>query len=351
MVVAVVFSASSACDFETPEPPREYAPLPPEVEGPPEAERVIVPPDRRAGGVGVSHSRVVPSAVFDDAYASSATVRARRVVYRVTLRLPGLIGVAHPSIPTPRAELVVDVTEDRIRARFAGTGWPLFSEAEVRIRSDFPGSYVFDHHGGRPLSSGRLRTWFIGDPNGEGTTTTRVRPASPEEQVGAGLLICRLLAEWSGQSPPSLLRRCGGGGAPEEFAVGMWVGRRTADVSIPLPRAALRADHVRHPTSEPRRPSQQLFMSQALIRRIEPYRPLLVGLGAEASSSLMLENSESTRLIVAIEGVPLAWLPPGGQLEVRGISPGVYRFAAIQPMGSLALRYRLATVPGLLRVP
>ena len=348
--VAVALWVLGACDPAPQTANHEHAPLPPAIEGPPSVERVIGQPGVVAAGTRESGFTVVPSALLDDGYASSAIVRARRVVYRVTFRPSGLIGEAHPSIPIARAELVVDVTEERVRARFVGTGWPLLSGAEVRIRHDLPGSYIFDQRGGRPLSSGKLRSWFIGDPSGSGSTPVRVQPASPEEQVGAGLLICRLLAEWSGQRPATLRRRCGLGGAPESFSVGMWVGRRTADVSIPLARAALRADHMRHPRLDSRRQRTQLFMSEAVVQRIEPHRPLAVS-GIESTPSLVLNNGASTRLIFTIEGVPFAWVLPGASLEVQGIRPGVYRFAALMPMGALALRYRLAAVPGQLSVP
>jgi len=271
-------------------------------------------------------------------------------VYRVTLRPVGLIGEAPPSIPSPRAELVVDVTDERLRARFTGAGWPLSSEAEVRIREDLPGVYLFDHRGGRPLAEGQLRDWFIGDAVRRESINVRVSPAPSEEQVGAGRLICRLLAEWSGQPVNHLMRRCGVGGAPSGFRVGVWIGRRTADVSIRLGRSALRADHHQRPSLATRTERHQRLTSEAIIRRIEPHRPL-PSEDIDEADPLVLTNDEPTRLIFTVEGVPLAWIPAGTSLQLRGMRSGIYRFAALRPMGSIALRYRLVAVPGQLRVP
>jgi hypothetical protein len=294
--------------------------------------------------------RIVPAAIEDREHDSSDMVWARRIVYRVTVDPPALIGAAPSSTPSPRAELVADVTEDRIRGRFIGAGWPLEVESEVRIRRDLPGSYIFDHRGGRPLSAGQLRTWFIGDPEAQGTTPLRVAAARPEEQDGAGLLICRLVAEWAGQSPGPYITRCGAGGAPARFRVGIWNGRRTADVAVRLARSALRADHHDAPTRAVTRRDGHVYLSRRVAARILPHRGFSEDIDSDETRFEII-NQESVRIIVAVEGAPLAWVQPGGSVSVEGLRPGVYRFGALRPMGSIALRYRLTSVPGELTIP
>ncbi|MEM1415550.1 MAG: hypothetical protein AAGH15_11645, partial [Myxococcota bacterium] len=202
------------------DPPPVYDPQPPEA-----------PPPAR---------RIVEAFRYDREYARDRPVAARRMVYRVTLGVPKSLGGGHDSIARPAAELAIDVSENRLRARFQGGAWPVPEGSEVRLRADAPGSYVFDDEGGRPFAPGQLANWFEGGPL---RFSPRLYVRSPEAQSGPGRLICRLLAEWVNGSPDVVGRRCGRGGSPPFFRVGLWRAERTADVAVSLPARMLRADH------------------------------------------------------------------------------------------------------------
>lgn len=310
-------------------PARAYAPQ--GIESPPEPERTIQ-----------------PAAHEDDGWTSPEPVEARRLVYRVTLRVPGVLGVAPATIPAPAAELFVDVSAERLRARFAGPGWPVEAGSEVRLRSDFPGTYVFDAAGGRPVPPGELPRWFQGGPVTHAQLpAVGLRAAPPGETAGPGDLICALLAEWSGQDRANLLRRCSRG-APAKFRLGPWRAERTADVPVQLPRHALRADHV-----DPPRPltdvDSRAFMAPDLLSRLEPgriRRSADEGPPQDApSEGIRVVNGGRARVVITAHGVPIGWVEPGATGHFVGLRPGPHLIAGMRPLGNLGWRPREVRLP------
>ncbi|MEM6959509.1 MAG: hypothetical protein AAF645_27745 [Myxococcota bacterium] len=318
---------------------------PAQVETPVEA--VYAPQPREASAP--ERWRVIPAFREDPDYAQGPEVEARRVVYRVTLRVPRNLGAGHASIPPLSAELVFDVSALRLRARFVGPGWPVADGSEVRIRRDEPGTYVFDGEGGRPLGPGQLAQWFEG---GSLRRDASLRVSSPREgaDVGPGDLLCRFIAEWSRTSPSALERRCGEGGTPPSFRVGLWRAVRTADVPMTLPRAALRADHFGPPA--PMAFSEaQLFLTEAQLMRLRRLR----GIRQEASegaptSGFVVENRSRARMIVTIGGTPTAWINVGETLAIP-VPNGAYPIGAMRPLGLQTAQKRARVAPDLVRLP
>ncbi len=340
---------------ESREPPLQAPPLPPEPQIPlaaPTPEEVVAPvpglpsretePDRAR--------RIQPAFAADDEYARGTPESARRLVYRVTLRVPRSLGVADPSVPSPAAELYVDVSRDRLRARFAGGGWSLPPGAEVRLRRDEPGVYVFHGPDGRPLGPGQLAQWFEG---GRTRFEPRYRINTPpsREQSGPGDLLCRLVAEWTNSPPDTLARRCGEGGAPPSMRVGLWRMERTADVAVEVPREALRADH-----EDPPRPSAQVahraFLSPELMARISPRRgPTPEPADDAPGEGLIITNRGRARMIVTVGGTPVGWVDRGATAHFVGLRPGTYQVGAMRPFGLQTAARRPVVVPGRINLP
>ncbi len=291
-------------------------------------------------------SRIAPAAARDVAFDSDEPMLVRRYVYRVRLAIPSALGAAL-ELATPSAELYVDTSRERARARFVGASWPLDAGAEVRLRGDSRGAYLFDGEGGRPLLPGELGAWFEGGPRRPGPgLSVRRDPTRPTDEAGA--LVCAFLAEWFGEDRGSVLRRCDDH-APIAFRVGLWRAERTADLLVELPRRALRADELAPPPPIERTTSRALFEPSALAR-IAP-RPPRAEEEPEATSPLApsegldFVNEGSTRVIVTVEGVPIGWVGPHASGSFRGLRPGRFEVGALRPMGSIALRPRLVSVP------
>ena len=334
---------------------RELTPpsLPPPDEepelAPPSVEEVYAPTKVSAGADAIEQ-HIVPAFSDDGDYANEEPELARRLVYRVALRVPANLGVASETVPRPSGELYIDVSRDRLRARFSGAGWPVPAGSEVRLRRDEPGVYLFDGEGGRPLGPGQLAQWFEGgrlrfEPS------HRVRPPPNEEQLGPGDLTCRLIAEWLNASVDALSRRCGDGGSPPDFRVGLWLAERTADVGVQLPRSALRADHVDPPPPVPRSDSRA-FLTPDLMRRIRrdpgPRPPPAEDAPGEG---IRLTNRGHARMIVTVQGTPVGWVDRGATAHFVGLEPGTYRVGAMRPFGLQYAGLQPVTVPGHLLLP
>lgn len=290
--------------------------------------------------------------VTDEAYAAGPPVLAQRMVYRMTFRVPANQGIPERAIPGLVAELYVDVDRDRLRARFAGTGWPVDPGSEVRLRADQPGVYVFDGDGGRSLGPGQLAHWFEGG-RPRRSPGFRIKSPPAEEQVGAGPLLCRFLAEWAAAAPDALARRCGEGGSPPSFRVGLWRGERTADVTVRLPRQELRADHL-SPPPPMRARSTHAFLSDEVLSRLpqERRRDLEEDRAAfVAEAGLWVTNQASNRIIVTVRGSPIGWADAHETVHFPSVRPGVYRVGAVRPFGLQAARARAMQVPGGIRLP
>jgi hypothetical protein len=297
---------------------------------------------------------VAPAAATDHTYDSDEPVAARRYVYRVRLAIPSALG-DDADLATPAAELFIDVSGERVRARFVGQGWPVDTGAEVRLRGDSPGAYVFDGAGGRPLLPGELGAWFEGGERRPGPGLgVRRDPTMPTGEA-TGALVCALLAEWAGEARDGVARRCDGR-APIGFRVGLWRAERTADIQVELPRRSLRADEVDPPERVPALASRA-FLEPASLSRIEPRAPRGEELEARDPDAppegLLFVNQSSTRVIVVVQGVPVGWVAPLSDGYFVGLRPGPHDVGALRPMGSIALRPRLLEVPArtVLRAP
>ena len=156
----VAGNAESDCDPAADDPDEDSEGEAPEVEEPVTPEQVYAP-ELAPSAEEEERWEVHEAFVADGDYDAPTPEAARRVVYRVTLWVPRSLGVADDDVPSPTAELFVDVSQDRLRARFAGS-WPVPAGSEVRLRRDEPGVYVFDGEGGRSLGPGQLAQWFEG---------------------------------------------------------------------------------------------------------------------------------------------------------------------------------------------
>lgn len=312
------------------------------------------PPPTSPDDLGVRE--ILPAAAIDGAFDSDELVESRRFVYRVRLDVPSVLGEPSGEVETAAAELFVDVSADRVRARFGGPGWPALGE--VRLRGDSPGGYLFDSRGGHPLLPSELATWFEGGPPRAGPITVVRRDPALRGAIdpGPGMLICALLAEWSGDSRESTMRRCIAG-APLSFRVGFWRGERMADVTVEVPRRELRADHVAPPEPIPH-VSSGTFLEATAIARLSPDRratvePVDDGLGPLPSEGLDLVNRSEARIVVVADGVAIGWVDALSTGHFAGLVPGVHEIAAMRPLGAVVMRPREVLVPGrtILRAP
>lgn len=332
--------------FEEESPPDPDAPPPPAIaEGTPQAVRRATPPPT-----------TVPASHGDDDYASDEPVIARRYVYRVRMIVPAGLGTDDDRVAVPAAELAIDVSHERLRARFRGQGWPVHRDAEVRLRRDRPGVYVFDGRGGRPLEPGELAAWFEG-----GTVTRRGPPLRifsnwgfprrqppPDDTVTPGELVCAFLAEWAGDDRDAQIRRCERG-APHLWRLGFWLGEQTAGVPIEVGRNHLRADERNAPRIGPA-VRHGAFLEPEARRRLAPAP--LTGEPVEGApdEGLIVRNESANRVIVTVEGVALGWVDRGAEGHFDTLTEGMYDVGSIRPLGAVVQRGRPVRVPGIHRV-
>lgn len=314
----------------------------------PPPEVVFAPDDERQ--TEESGRVIVPAFVEDPNYARGERVPSRRVVYRVSLRVPLNLGSGHSRIPSLNAELYIDVSQDRLRARFAGPGWPVPDGSEVRIRRDQPGVYIFDGKGGRPLGPGQLAQWFEGGRLRR-EASLRVSVPPENEQVGPGSLVCRFIAEWSHTSPDALERRCGEGGTPPSFRVGLWRAYRTADVYVELPRPSLRADHE-SPPEPPSAETGRAFLAPAQFARLRPVRGARAEPEEDAPTrGVIIANTGRARMVVTVGGTPVGWIDAGAEFHFEHLERGSYAIGAMRPLGLQTAQKRTRVVPGRVRLP
>lgn len=288
----------------------------------------------------------------DEEHTSSEPVRARRYVYRVSMVVPAGLGDGNDRLALPSAELFVDVSHDRLRARFAGAGWPVAAGSEVRLRRDRPGVYVFDGEGGRPLAPGEMAAWFEGGPVTRrgpplrvivGYGPARNAPLADDEEV-PGELICALLAEWGAEDPATVMRRCERG-APYLWRLGFWRAEQTADVPVELPRSSLRADEGGAPAPIVAHASRA-FVEPSGLSRIAASGPASPPLPGGPAEGLRVPNESATRAIVTVQGIAIGWVDAGATAHFVGLSPGTYEIGSIRPLGAVVQRGRAVVVPG-----
>jgi len=285
-------------------------------------------------------------------YAGSELIEARRIVYRFKARVPPLLGPGIDAIPSAASELRLLVTPDRLRASFIGTGWPVHADAELRVRRDQPGTYVFDGDGGRPLGPGQMAQWFDGGPPRRHVRVwMRVDEARSEADVGH--MVCRFLAQWASASVDALTQQCNDG-VPRWLRLGPYVADRTADVTVTVPRDQLRSDHESPPRRVPG-PSAQSYHPVALYRRMHPRpRPPTRFDTAPAEpgvDGLHVRNEGRTRMVVTLDGTALGWVDVGASVDFPDVPGGVYMVGGMRPLGGLAARARLARIPGSVTLP
>ncbi|MDH5673599.1 MAG: hypothetical protein OEZ06_15700 [Myxococcales bacterium] len=292
-----------------------------------------------------------PAVMRDDSEDSDDLVAARRLVYRVSFIVPpGFRSRKALSVSPPAGELHVDLSIDRLRARFVGSGWPVDEGAQVRLRRDVSGVYLFDGLGGRSLGPGQLAAWFAGNESGRSQSRVRVRrefgARAKANQEGPAELMCALLAEWTNQSRDNLSRRCSGGSLPPGFRFGPWGAELTAVVPLELPRYALRADEVDAPAPIEHRTAHAMLDTSAMARIERRPGPRPQG----SDGTLHVVNNAITRAIVLVEGVPVGWVDGATQTRFEGLRPGTYEMGALRSFGLLRSPPRMVEVPGRLRL-
>lgn len=300
---------------------------------------------------------IVPASHGDGEFGGQQPVVARRYVYRVRMVVPAALGDGSERIVLPAAELYVDASHERLRARFAGPGWPVPAGSEVRLRRDRPGVYLFDGRGGRPLEPGELSSWFEGGRVSRRGPPLRIfaqwgfsrhRPSPSDEDV-PGELMCALLAEWAGEPRDNVMRRCERG-APHLWRLGFWRAEQTAGVPVELPRASLRADERDRP-GRITDASSRAFLEPEALSRIEPEGPPAREPAEGAPvQGLMVRNDSATRAIVAVQGVAIGWVDAGAEGWFVGLEPGTYEVGVIRPLGAVVQRGRPVSVPGVHQV-
>lgn len=301
----------------------------------------------RSGNVEmIAHPAVMP----DDAEGSDALLTAGKLVYRVRLGLPLAIAGSRTGPSAAAGELHLDVSLGRLRARFVGPGWPVEDVAEVRLRADLLGVYLFDGRGGRSLGSGQLAAWFEGREVGTAQASVGLRREyGPRAQTSIpGELLCAFLAEWGNQERAALQQRCVHGALLSGFRVGPWSGELTAVIPMQLPRRELRADQVDPPkTIAPR--SGLSWIEPTALAGLQPSRRA-PGLVASPNASLLIQNHSDTRAIILVQGVAVAWVAAGASLSIDGFTSGLYRVGALRPLGVLRVQPRIMPIPGTLTI-
>ena len=301
--------------------------------------------------------KIEPSTLLDPENASSELIGVRRVVYRVTIAVPASLRSARPPVSPPAGELLLDVGDQRLRARFVGPGWPVDDGSEVRLRGDVPGVYLFDADGGRPLSPGQLSTWFEGYPAGMRTRSELLihKDYNPGPSEGPGDLLCAFLAEWTGNPRDEVLRRCTGF-LPPGFRFGVWSAELTAIVQTSVPRYELRADAADPPRLWPRAPDPQLIEASALARIRALPRPRDAARTAELAApaaisgadkpQLVLDNRTPARMVAVVQGVPVGWVNAFSRVRFSGLSAGLYSVAALRTSTGSIQGSGQVSVPG-----
>jgi hypothetical protein len=287
--------------------------------------------------------------VSDPEYSGNQREKVRRVVYRVSLMVPRVFGEKKANFITPAGELYVDVSQDRLRARFVGPGWPVEEGVEVRLRRDAQGVYLFDHNGGQQLGPGKMASWFEGQQHGSSRSSVRVRQERVLTGHGPGDLICALLAEWTAQERDAVVHRCIEGSIPSGFGFGPWRAELTALVPMEIERRRLRADE-NEPPEEIKNADNRTFMAPSEFARVVPYLATQNAGPIDTNGELQVVNNSSTKVIVVIENIPVAWINAYSEGHISGFRPGRYRIRATRPFGIQLFSPRFIDLPGKLTV-
>ncbi len=290
-------------------------------------------------------NRVDRALMPDPEYDNHQFETIRRVVYRVRFRTPNLFREKKSNLIAPAGELYVDVGYERLRARFVGPGWPVEEGAEVRLRRDALGVYIFDRNGGHQLGPGKMASWFVGRKRGHSRSSVRIRRERAPGGEGPGELICALLAEWTAQKREILYRRCSSGNIPPAFGFGPWKAELTASVPMEIERRKLRADE-KEPPATIEIDDSRTFLDPAEYAQVVPYHRYQGSDLTDTDGTLQFVNHTSTKVIVILEGIPVAWVDANSIGHFSGFCPGRYRVGAIRPFGGQLFSPRTIDLPG-----
>jgi hypothetical protein len=349
IVCTIVVALAVACGEEHATAPRPIVVAVP-ADAPPTAvvdagtwANHVAPAEAAAQSAQPGAPELRSAVMSDEVENSDEPVAIGRLVYRVNFYVPASFRDRRVAVRAPAGELHIDVSADRLRARFIGPGWPVPEGSQVRLRPDLPGAYLFDGNGGRSLGAGQLAAWFEGRESKKMETLVGVSRdyGPPAAKPIPAQLLCALFAEWSHQERQALAYRCDGGSLPPGFRVGPWSGELTAVVPMELPRRALRADEADPPAPIVDHGGRVLLEPAALARM--PASRVLPG---EGPVELSIDNRTNTRAIVIAQGVPIAWVDADRSLTIPGFNPGFYSIGAIRPLGILRMTPKLTRVPG-----
>lgn len=306
--VAVGTLVASACSSSPAHPPQSSAE--------PVVSQADVPPPQ-----AYSPTQTAPSATsysiiatdIDRAYDSDEMIDARRIVYRVSFVVPRSMqpegGGDDSRVST---ELHLDVSADRLRAKFNGTGWPFRSPTEIRLRADHSGAYVFDSKGGHPHGPRQLRSWFDGGASRH-NPRFRWRFARERPPPGPIHLACSLFAELAGLGDAGALG-CSSV-APELVRIGPWLIEKTADLPIRAKRRALRGDS-REPPRPPGLSGSESFAAWTDQVSVVALAPTLRSPDA-AGREIRLGNDKPYTQILLLDGVTIGWVGAGENVALR----------------------------------
>ncbi|MCS6858558.1 MAG: hypothetical protein NZM37_12650 [Sandaracinaceae bacterium] len=285
-------------------------------------------------------------AARDSAYEGEGIIPARRYVYRVRLILPASLGEAKELVPLS-TELVIDASADRARIRLDGPGWPLETPCEIRLRADLPGLQLKSPSGKSFFPPRSFAEWFDGaKPKGSPPLSIRRDPNAPHQSQGD--LICAFLAEWAGEDRDAVARRCGGK-VPFAFRLGPWRGECTAELPLFLPKQELRADFAPSFTPPPSPPGMT-FLEPSALARIGHSNPSNSMELQNATDVLIVQNESDSKVILVVEGTPVAWVAAHSRLTLKGIPQGWYRVGLLRPLGDAMGFPRPVHIPSRLHV-
>jgi len=340
----------SANDHPAPSPKRAASavsdgPHTPDDATPRWAEAVRAPQEGDRSRAVIHERAVMP----DRAYSGSSLIAVRRLVYRVHFLVPKTFREHRTLVRPPAGELTIDVSNDRLRARFSGPAWPVHEGSQVRLRRDTLGVYVFDGSGGRQLSPGQLALWFEGRGTPGVHASVRVRRETGRIAPGPGELVCALLAEWTNQPRDAVMRRCSNGALPPWFAFGPWRAELTAVVPMEVPASLMRGDEL-DPPALPPAPNLRPVLAGSEVSAIRPLAATDADLhdiaSAIGTTSLRVVNQTDSRALMCAAGIPIAWIDGNSEGVVTDLKAGRHMIGALRPFGGLGLTRRPLAVPG-----
>ena len=285
--------------------------------------------------------------------------------------------------------LTIDVAPARVRIIFATGGFVLPEDSELRARSDRYGHVLTlpNAAGYRIAAPGALRA-LVGErrldvaplsaaevvPQGEGQpspprrlgyrvrrvgVSTRAAHASFEiarvaDAGEGGVLICRALLDLMNAPPSTAL--CGADEVPLHAEL-RWTtrGSITFDAISIVRRLDLSPQQLSVPPSGPflmgALPARaaELLLSPAELAAMRTGPSAVVEPGArqgnDTHASLTLVNSTDELRLAWIDGVPAAWVAPGGRAETSALFRGRYSIAWRTFLGDAMDLPRVTTLP------